>query len=184
MGIHRRSPMEITARAGWWFCLLVFLCTTTTVEMTDTTVELLDDAFSVDKLDHVMELSPNDQKQVDRTVREALAKMDAPHQKEKAESKRKIPTSSVSLGSSSRLQQEARSRIKHYYPHTTAKVWQTNTLKSCVFQKGAKYRGYKVPKYLCYPGGHMENVTTNGVTQSKLISGGTDDCLEMKVDKT
>merc|ERR1712166_1254631 len=112
MGIHRRSPMEITARAGWWFCLLVFLCTTTTVEMTDTTVELLDDAFSVDKLDHVMELSPNDQRQVDRTVREALAKMDAPHQKEKAESKRKIPTSSVSLGSSSRLQQEARSRIK------------------------------------------------------------------------
>merc|ERR1712166_1599027 len=81
MGIHRRSPMEITARAGWWFCLLVFLCTTITVEMTDTTVELLDDAFSVDKLDHVMELSPNDQKQVDRTVREALAKMDAPHLK-------------------------------------------------------------------------------------------------------
>merc|ERR1712166_1218492 len=38
--------------------------------------------------------------------------MDAPHQKEKAESKRKIPTSSVSLGSTSRLQQEARSRIK------------------------------------------------------------------------
>merc|ERR1711865_244418 len=112
MGIHRRSPMEITARAGWWFCLLVFLCTTTTVEMTDTTVELLDDAFSVDRMGHVMELSPNDQKQVDRTVREALAKMDAPHQKEKAESKRKIPTSSVSLGSSSRLQQEARSRIK------------------------------------------------------------------------
>ena len=52
--------MEITARAGWWFCLLVFLCTTTTVEMTDTTVELLDDAFSVDKLDHVMEVAtPN-----------------------------------------------------------------------------------------------------------------------------
>jgi len=72
----------------------------------------------------------------------------------------------------------------HFYPHSQKnKVWQANTMKTCMFTKGAKYRAFKIPKYICYPGGYMVNETSaDGSIIEKKIDGGIDDCLELRND--
>jgi hypothetical protein len=44
-------------------------------------------------------------------------------------------------------------------------VWRPNSdvKKSCMKQRGSKYRCYKVPKYVCFPGGKRVEIIENGV---------------------
>jgi hypothetical protein len=58
-----------------------------------------------------------------------------------------------------------------FWPHLSGgkhHVWSPNAevKKSCIKQPGAKYRCYKVPKYICYPGGKQVPIVKNGVIQT------------------